>query len=67
VRAGDAAEALDAGAAPPAHAVPAGASLREALATLLWTGDRELAVTGDDGQPVGRVTLARVLQHGWSP
>ncbi|MCP8937155.1 ABC transporter ATP-binding protein [Alsobacter sp. SYSU M60028] len=67
VRAGDAAEPFDASTPPPSHSVPAGASLREALASLLWTGEGELAVTGDDGRPVGRVTLASVLRHGRSP
>ena len=45
-------------------AVPASASLREALSELLWRGAAAVAVTGADGIPCGHLTLAAILARG---
>jgi osmoprotectant transport system ATP-binding protein len=45
-------------------AVPASASLREALSELLWRGAASVAVTGADGAPCGHLTLAAIIARG---
>jgi osmoprotectant transport system ATP-binding protein len=42
----------------------AGASLEDALSRMIATGASALPVIGEDGRPLGRVTLARVLALG---
>jgi osmoprotectant transport system ATP-binding protein len=44
--------------------VAAGASLREVLSDLIWSGDEAATVLNPDGTVAGRVTLARLLAHG---
>ena len=45
-------------------AVPASASLRDALSELLWSGADAINVAGDDGQSPRHVTRAAILRHG---
>jgi len=45
-------------------AVPASASLREALSELLWRGAASVVVTDADGAPCGHLTLAAILARG---
>jgi osmoprotectant transport system ATP-binding protein len=45
-------------------AIAASATLREALAELVWSGATEARVTDASGAPIGRITLAAVLAHG---
>ena len=44
--------------------VPESASLRDALAQLVWSGAAAAAVVRDDGSAAGRITLAAILAHG---
>ena len=44
--------------------VAAGASLREVLSDLIWSGAEAATVMNPDGTNAGRVSLARVLAHG---
>jgi osmoprotectant transport system ATP-binding protein len=44
--------------------VPATATLREALAELVWRGATAARVVGDQGQTLGRLTLEAILAHG---
>ncbi|WP_460449320.1 ABC transporter ATP-binding protein [Alsobacter sp. SYSU BS001988] len=63
LRAGDAVEP----GAPPAGtpgAVDADASLKDALAELVWRGVDRIAVTGPDERPLGVLTLRGVLERG---
>ena len=60
------ADAVEAGPAE-GEALPAGASLRDALAELLWSGRKALPVRGDDGAPIGRVTLDGIVRRGARP
>jgi osmoprotectant transport system ATP-binding protein len=60
--AGEVAAAVDPGDDDPA--VPATASLREALAELVWRGATAARVVGDQGQTLGRLTLESILAHG---
>ena len=59
----DAAEAGDAEGEPLA----AGASQRDALSALLWSGREALPVVGADGAPLGRVTLAGLARRAARP
>ena len=45
-------------------AVPASASLREALSELVWSGAAGAVVIGADGQPCGQLTVAAILARG---
>jgi osmoprotectant transport system ATP-binding protein len=45
-------------------AVPASASLREALSELMWCGAPSVSVIGQDGRPCGRLTVAAILARG---
>jgi osmoprotectant transport system ATP-binding protein len=45
-------------------AVPATATLREALAELVWRGATAARVVGDQGQTLGNLTLESILAHG---
>jgi osmoprotectant transport system ATP-binding protein len=45
-------------------AVPAAASLREALSELVWHDAGAAAVVGPDGQVCGHLTVAAILKHG---
>lgn len=56
-------EAAEPGAADGAR-IPADASLREALAELVWTGTEALRVDAPDGAALGRLTLPAVLARG---
>jgi osmoprotectant transport system ATP-binding protein len=42
------------------------ASLRDALAQLIWTGRQSLPVADASGAPVGRISVNRILAHGRS-
>jgi osmoprotectant transport system ATP-binding protein len=44
--------------------VAAGASLREALSQLLWSGADAATVVAEDGTPRGHLTVAAILAHG---
>jgi osmoprotectant transport system ATP-binding protein len=57
IRAGDAAEP-GAAEGPP---VAASASLREAMAELLWSGREACPVVADDGVPLGRLTRQGIM------
>jgi osmoprotectant transport system ATP-binding protein len=48
-------------------AVPADATLRDALAELLWRGTDATAVARADGTPVGHLTLQGILARGRAP
>jgi len=56
-------EAAEPGSAP-GPGVPAGASLRDVLAELMWRGATAAPVVRADGTPAGRLTLERVLARG---
>ena len=43
------------------------ASLREALAELLWSGREALPVTNGSGEAMGVVSLERILRHARRP
>jgi osmoprotectant transport system ATP-binding protein len=45
-------------------AVPAAASLREALAELVWSGTTSVNVVGPDGTVIGHLRLAAILARG---
>jgi len=45
-------------------AVPASATLREALSELLWCGAESVAVLDAEGRPRGRLTLDLILARG---
>ena len=47
----------------PAHAIPADASLRDALAMMLSAGVDALTVTGDGGAPLGQLTLSGIRER----
>ena len=59
-------EVAEPGTAPGAP-LPAGTSLREALAELVWSGADALPVVADDGAPLGRLTLAGIVARGRPP
>ena len=61
-----AAEAVEPGAADGA-AVAAEASLRDALAELLWSHRAAAPVADRDGRPLGRVTLAGLVARAGTP
>ena len=44
--------------------LPAGTTLRDALAQLVWSGVEALPVAADDGTPLGRVTMPAILARG---
>jgi len=44
--------------------VPATATLREALAELVWRGATAARDVGDQGQTLGSLTLESILAHG---
>ena len=44
--------------------LPAGTTLRDALAQLVWSGVEALPVAADDGAPLGRVTMPAILARG---
>lgn len=48
-------------------ALPASATQRDALAELLWSGRSSIPVVGDDGAPLGRVTLDALVRHAARP
>ena len=48
----------------PGEPMQAGASMQDALSRMIATGERLLPVTGPDGRPLGRVSLAALLAHG---
>jgi osmoprotectant transport system ATP-binding protein len=52
-----------AGSAAPTQAIPAQATLRDALARMLERGVDSLAVTGADGAVVGVLTLSGIRRH----
>jgi osmoprotectant transport system ATP-binding protein len=43
--------------------VAAGASLRDALSQILWSGAQGAQVIGRDGKPCGQLTVAAILAH----
>ena len=45
-------------------ALPATASLKDALDALLWSGRRSLPLSDAAGRPAGRVTLEAILGRG---
>ena len=47
----------------PAHAIPADASLRDALAMMFSAGVDALTVTGDGGAPLGKLTLEGIRER----
>jgi len=47
----------------PARAIPAGASLRDALAIMFSAGVDALTVIGDSGEPLGKLTLAGIRER----
>src|SRR5690606_17280838 len=49
------------------NAISDQASLRDALAELLWQGKSELPVRNGAGEPVGRVTISALLKHAAGP
>ncbi len=59
------ADAVEPGEAP-GEPVDAGTSMRDAYAEALWSGRDALPVT-QDGNPVGRVTLAALATHARGP
>ena len=61
-----AAEAAEPGAAEGAP-VAGAATLREALAELLWSGRDACPVVGDDGRPLGRLTRAALIARAARP
>jgi len=48
---------------PPAHAIPAHANLRDALAMMFSAGVDALTVTGDGGATVGQLTLSGIRER----
>jgi osmoprotectant transport system ATP-binding protein len=44
--------------------IPAGTTLRDALAQLVWSGVEALPVAADDGAPLGLVTMPAILARG---
>jgi osmoprotectant transport system ATP-binding protein len=48
----------------PGEPLPTGASLQDALSRMIWTGTKVLPVIGQDGRPLGRVSLAGILAFG---
>ncbi|MFZ1431116.1 MAG: ABC transporter ATP-binding protein [Geminicoccaceae bacterium] len=59
-------EAVESGAASGTP-LPAEASLRDALAELVWSGTEALPVAAADGALLGRVTLAAIVARGRQP
>jgi len=51
------------GSSSPAHAIPADASLRDALAMMFSAGVDALTVTGDGGAPLGQLTLSGIRKR----
>ncbi|CCV06442.1 putative transporter subunit: ATP-binding component of ABC superfamily transporter [Mesorhizobium metallidurans STM 2683] len=49
------------------EAIPGDASQRDALAELLWSGRPALPVKGDDGKPLGRVTVDGLVKRAARP
>ena len=48
----------------PGDPLSADASLQDALSRMIWTGVKVLPVIGEDGRPLGRVSLAAILAFG---
>lgn len=55
-------EAIEQGAAG-GEPIPAALSQREALSNLVWTGRQEAPVANDEGQVLGKVTMAALCQQ----
>ncbi|ANT51511.1 ABC transporter ATP-binding protein [Mesorhizobium amorphae] len=49
------------------EAIPGDASQRDALAELLWSGRSALPVKGEDGKPLGRVTVDGLVKRAARP
>ncbi|ESY47449.1 ABC transporter ATP-binding protein [Mesorhizobium sp. RSR380A] len=49
------------------EAIPGDASQRDALAELLWSGRPALPVKGEDGKPLGRVTVDGLVKRAARP
>lgn len=64
IKAGEAAEPAAGAACAPGPAVPADASLREALCELLWRGAAAVPVLKPDGSAGGILTIAGILARG---
>ncbi|GAA4111444.1 ABC transporter ATP-binding protein [Aminobacter aganoensis] len=47
--------------------IAAGATQRDALAELLWSGRTAMPVTSDDGMPIGRVTVQGLVKRAARP
>src|SRR5690606_1872961 len=58
--------AVEAGSAT-GEAIPAGASLRDALAELIWSGRQALPVRDENGTIVGRISLDGLLRRAVRP
>ncbi|ESX01537.1 ATP-binding protein [Mesorhizobium sp. LSJC268A00] len=59
-------EAVEKGSAE-GEAIPGDASQRDALAELLWSGRPALPVKGEDGKPLGRVTVDGLVKRAARP
>ncbi|UVC13797.1 ABC transporter ATP-binding protein [Mesorhizobium onobrychidis] len=59
-------DAVETGAAE-GEAIPGGASQRDALAELLWSGRPALPVKDADGKPLGRVTVEGLVKRAARP
>ncbi|ESZ59434.1 ATP-binding protein [Mesorhizobium sp. L103C119B0] len=59
-------EAVEKGTAE-GEAIPGDASQRDALAELLWSGRPALPVKGEDGKPLGRVTVDGLVKRAARP
>ena len=59
-----AAEAVEAGPAEGLPGIDGGATLREALAEIVWRDAPALAVLAEDGKPLGRLSLQAILARG---
>ncbi len=63
---GSVADAVEAGDAA-GEAISSRASLRDALAELLWSKRSALPVRDDDGRPLGRVTMDTLMKRAANP
>ena len=63
---GSVADAVEAGDAE-GEAISSRASLRDALAELLWSKRPALPVRDDDGRPIGRVTMDTLVKRAANP
>ena len=63
---GSVADAVEAGDAA-GEAISSRASLRDALAELLWSKRPALPVRDDDGRPIGRVTMDTLVKRAANP